>query len=177
MKNQIVFLTLATAGAYAFAAVNLPKEGSYDAVSCWTGTATDIAVGKDHSAGSYEMVGTIITNPPGGLGDQNTFRCVGLRTMFKGKAGQPRAQGRQRTARLIHRFADRGRDLDLRLQHLALNLVGKGRLCLLDERRRDLAHDSPAAGIRQEILLLDSEAASFLHGVILVGQVASGRSF
>jgi hypothetical protein len=87
MKNRIAFLALATAGTCAFAAVNLPKEGSYDAISCWTGTATDIAVGKDHSAGSYEMVGTIITNPPGGLGDQNTFRCVGLRTMFKGKPG------------------------------------------------------------------------------------------
>ena len=87
MKNRIVFLVLATAGTCAFAAVNLPKEGTYDSISCWTGTATDIAVGKDHSAGSYEMVGTIITHPPGGLGDQNTFRCVGLRTSFKGKPG------------------------------------------------------------------------------------------
>jgi hypothetical protein len=85
MKNRLTFIALAAAGTCAFAAVNLPKEGTYETLNCWTGTGNDVAVGKDYTASSYEMVGTVVSVPPGGLGDRSTFRCVGYVTTFKGK--------------------------------------------------------------------------------------------
>jgi hypothetical protein len=85
MKNRLTFIALATAGTCAFAAVNLPKEGTYDTVNCWTGTANDIVVAKDYMATSYDMIGTVVSTTPGGLGDQSTFRCVGMSTTIKGK--------------------------------------------------------------------------------------------
>jgi hypothetical protein len=85
--RTLTVLAATAAAASALAAVNLPKEGSYDVVACWTGTSADIAVGKDYSANSYEMVGTVVSRAPGGFGDQSTFRCVGMNTMAKGRAG------------------------------------------------------------------------------------------
>ena len=80
-------LALATTAACALAAVNLPKEGNYDSVSSWTGTANDLTFNKDHTANSYEMVGTVVSMIPGGLGDGSTFRCVGMNTAIKGRMG------------------------------------------------------------------------------------------
>lgn len=79
-------LGLLAAGS-ALAAVNLPREGNYEVLACWTGSGNDIAASKDYSATSYEMVGTLVSVAPGGLGDQSTFRCVGMNTVVKGKGG------------------------------------------------------------------------------------------
>lgn len=85
MRNRSTFIALAAAGTCAFAAVNLPKEGTYETLNCWTGTSSDIAMGKDYTASSYEMVGTVVSTPSGSLGDNSTFRCVGMVTTVKGK--------------------------------------------------------------------------------------------
>lgn len=82
-----VLATGTLACASALAAVNLPKEGSYDFVSCWTGTSNEIAGTKEYSASAYEMLGTIVSTAPGGFGDQSSFRCVGMSTMVKGRPG------------------------------------------------------------------------------------------
>jgi len=89
-KKQLKVFALAlglVSAIPAVAAVNLPKEGSYDYVACWTGSGSDVAAGKDYTANSYEIVGTIVSMIPAGFGDQTTFRCVGMNTMIKGKAG------------------------------------------------------------------------------------------
>jgi hypothetical protein len=68
----------------AFAA-DLPKEGSYDFTSCYSGVSNTIAFSKTHFAYSYEMTGVNRSNPPGGLFDKVAFRCVGMNASFDGK--------------------------------------------------------------------------------------------
>jgi hypothetical protein len=70
-----------------FAAAQSPKEGTYDYVSCWSGVSNTIEFSKSHSAYSYEMTGSIRSNSPGGMFDQNSFRCVGVNHSFDGKVG------------------------------------------------------------------------------------------
>jgi len=66
-------------------AAELPKEGSYDYTACWSGVSNTIAFSKVHNASSYEMTGAILSNPPGGMFDKNSFRCVGLNASLDGK--------------------------------------------------------------------------------------------
>ena len=68
----------------AFAA-ELPKEGSFDYTACWSGTSSTIVFSKTHTARSFEQTGTIQSNPPGGLFDKDTFRCIGMSASFTGK--------------------------------------------------------------------------------------------
>jgi len=82
----IAVFVAATAVGSAVAA-DIPKEGTYDFTSCWSGVSSVIAFSKTHSAISYEFTGASRSNPPGGLGHKNTFRCVGVNYSFGGKAG------------------------------------------------------------------------------------------
>ena len=66
-------------------AQTLPREGSYEWTSCWSGVANAIRFSKTHWGMSFEMAGTIVTNPPGTLFDRNTFRCVGTQASLDGK--------------------------------------------------------------------------------------------
>jgi hypothetical protein len=77
------FLVPVSTGS-AFAA-ELPKEGKYDFTSCWSGVSNTISFSKTHSAFSYEMTGTNRSNPPGGMFDKQTFRCVGMNASLGGK--------------------------------------------------------------------------------------------
>jgi hypothetical protein len=80
----LVALTgLASAGS-AFAG-ELPKEGGYDYTACWSGVNNVITFSKSHTASSYEMTGTTRSNPPEGMFDKNTFRCVGMNASLDGK--------------------------------------------------------------------------------------------
>ncbi len=76
----------ATAVGSSFAA-DIPKEGSYDFTSCWSGVSNLIGFSKTHWALSYEMTGASRSSPPGGFADKSTFRCVGVNRSFDGKAG------------------------------------------------------------------------------------------
>ena len=62
-----------------------PKEGSYDYISCWSGTRNDIAFSKTHGFGTSEFVVNNRTSPPGGPFDMTAARCVGLASVFDGK--------------------------------------------------------------------------------------------
>jgi hypothetical protein len=65
---------LIVASPFSAFAAELPKEGSYDYISCWSGVNNVITFSKTHTASSYEMTGTIRSNPPDGMFDKNSFR-------------------------------------------------------------------------------------------------------
>ena len=44
-----------------------------------------ITFSKTHTASSFEMTGSSRSNPPGGMFDKNTFRCVGMNASLDGK--------------------------------------------------------------------------------------------
>ena len=83
MVSVTTFLAVASVG-FAFAA-DLPKEGNYDHTVCFTRKSTRIDYSTTHFAYSYEETGTSVSNPPGGLFDSETVRCVGMTAVFDGK--------------------------------------------------------------------------------------------
>jgi hypothetical protein len=109
--NAGLVAALTVAGSAA--AQTLPKEGSYDFTSCWSGVSNLIAFSKTHFAYSYEMTGATRSNPPGGMFDKNSFRCVGLNASFDGKP----------TGRTVCEAIDR--DGDKRLTHFSTASDGK----------------------------------------------------
>jgi hypothetical protein len=83
-SSYVLALIVFTSASSTFAA-ELPKEGSYDYDSCWSGVNSVISFSKTHTASSYELTGTTRSNPPGGMFDKNTFRCVGMNASLDGK--------------------------------------------------------------------------------------------
>jgi hypothetical protein len=83
--QRYLLASLILASASSALATELPKEGSYDYTACWSGVSNAITFSKTHTASSYEMTGTIRSNPPEGMFDKNSFRCVGLNASFDGK--------------------------------------------------------------------------------------------
>jgi hypothetical protein len=84
MRSFVLALLIVTSAPSAFAA-ELPKEGSYDYTACWSGVNNVITFSKTHTASSYEMTGSNRSNPPGGMFDKTTFRCVGMNASLDGK--------------------------------------------------------------------------------------------
>jgi hypothetical protein len=84
MKRKLNRIALAVLGAAAGSALAaaMPKEGSYDYIACWSGVNSQIAFSKTHRAFSFEMTGTSRTEPPGGMFDGESFRCVGSNAVF-----------------------------------------------------------------------------------------------
>ena len=85
MSYVLCFLLAGFSTHAAVFATELPKEGSYDFTSCWSGVSNTIAFSKAHTASSYEMTGSVLSNPPGGMFDKNSFRCVGMNASLDGK--------------------------------------------------------------------------------------------
>jgi hypothetical protein len=83
--HRYVLALLIVASPIAALAGELPKEGNYDFISCSSGVYSAITFSKTHSASSYELTGTNRSNPPGGLFDKITFRCVGMNASLDGK--------------------------------------------------------------------------------------------
>jgi len=83
-NRYLLAVSLAFAvGAGPVCAADLPKEGKYDFTACWSGVGNLIAFSKTHTAFSYEMTGSTRSNPPGGMFDKNSFRCVGTNATFE----------------------------------------------------------------------------------------------
>jgi hypothetical protein len=82
--GSLITLMFSVSINLAFAA-DLPKEGSYDYNACWSGANNEITFSKGYTASSYEFTGTTRSNPPGGMFDKNTFRCVGMNAFLDGK--------------------------------------------------------------------------------------------
>jgi hypothetical protein len=76
---------LIVASPFSALAGELPKEGNYDFTSCSSSVTSVITFSKTHTASSYEVTGTNRSNPPGGLFDKITFRCVGMTASLDGK--------------------------------------------------------------------------------------------
>ena len=83
--HRYVLALLIVASPFSAFAAEPPKEGSYDYTSCWSGVNNVITFSKTHTASSYEMTGAIRSNPPGGMFDKHTFRCVGMNASLDGK--------------------------------------------------------------------------------------------
>jgi hypothetical protein len=83
--HRYVLALLIVASPFSAFAAELPKEGSYDITSCNSGVNSAITFSKTHTGSSYELTGTNRSNPPGGLFDKSTYRCVGMNTSFDGK--------------------------------------------------------------------------------------------
>lgn len=66
-------------------AADLPKQGHYDHTTCFTRNSTRIDYSKTHYAYSYEETGISVSNPPGGLFDDEVVRCVGMTVSLDGK--------------------------------------------------------------------------------------------
>ena len=77
-------LAIACSAASALAA-DLPKEGKYAFTACWAGTAKVIPFSKTQTGSSYEFFGTSRSEPPGGMFDKASFRCVGAAASFDKK--------------------------------------------------------------------------------------------
>ena len=84
--KSILAMTVLIAAIGPAAAAELPKEGKYDFSDCSVATGLyGIEFSKTNSASSYELVGTNRSNPPGGLFDMTSFRCLGLNTTIDAK--------------------------------------------------------------------------------------------
>ncbi|MBP6764856.1 MAG: hypothetical protein KA141_07665 [Rubrivivax sp.] len=75
---------LGVCSGFALAA-DLPKEGNYDHTTCFTRNSTRIDYAKTHFAYSYEETGQSVSNPPGGLFDDEVVHCVGVSISLDGK--------------------------------------------------------------------------------------------
>ena len=84
MRRYVLALVIVTSPISALA-TELPKEGSYDYTACWSGVNSVITFSKTHTASSYEMIGAIRSDPPDGMFDKNSFRCVGINASLGGK--------------------------------------------------------------------------------------------
>jgi hypothetical protein len=80
-----IMVILTAIFAIAAEGAELPKEGKYDTTACYTGTSNDIAFSKTIFASTYELVGTNLSNPPGGMFNKTSFRCVGSNIILSGK--------------------------------------------------------------------------------------------
>ena len=86
MKKKAICIALLAMGSAASAsAADLPKEGQYNYIACWSGVSNQINFSKAQSGFSFEMTGSTRSNPPGGMFDKNTFRCVGTNVSLDGK--------------------------------------------------------------------------------------------
>jgi hypothetical protein len=84
---KLIPILIAVAAASPATGADLPKEGTYDYTACYSGASNTIAFSKTHSAFSYEITGSILSNPPGGMFDKASLRCVGVSHSFDGKVG------------------------------------------------------------------------------------------
>jgi hypothetical protein len=90
-------------------AAELPKEGSYEHTTCFTRNSTRIDYSRTHFAYSYEETGTSVSNPPGGLFDDEVVRCVGVSISLDGKRSGSslcEAKARGGDTRLTHFWYD-----------------------------------------------------------------------
>jgi len=83
--HRYVLALLIVASPFSALAGELPKEGNYDFTACYSGVSNAITFSKTHFGSSNELTGTTRSNPPGGVFDKNTFRCVGMNSSLDGK--------------------------------------------------------------------------------------------
>src|SRR5215471_3898030 len=83
--HRYVLALLIVASPFSALAGELPKEGNFDYTSCYNDVNNVITFSKTYTGRSYESTGTLRSNPPGGMFDKMTFRCVGMSASLDGK--------------------------------------------------------------------------------------------
>ena len=83
--HRYALALLIVASPFSALAGELPKEGSYDFISCSSSVNNVITFSKTYTGSNYELTGNNRSNPPGGLFDKTTYRCVGMNTSLDGK--------------------------------------------------------------------------------------------
>ena len=68
----------------AFAA-DMPKEGTYDYIACYSGINNTFKFSDTHSIVSFDFAGAIQSVVPGGPFDKETFHCIGVEMVVNGK--------------------------------------------------------------------------------------------
>lgn len=76
---------LATLALACTAAPNYPKEGTYDYISCYSGTTNTVQVSNANGAYTNAFVGNTRTSPAGGPFDKLAYTCVGAGATTNGK--------------------------------------------------------------------------------------------
>jgi hypothetical protein len=69
----------------AYAATEVPKEGTYDYIACWSGTVSEMKLSGGAVARTVEFTGAIHAKDPGSIFDNNSFRCMGVGVITTGK--------------------------------------------------------------------------------------------
>lgn len=84
-RLQVLAATATLPLASLAIAADLPKEGSYDVLACFTQTISRLRFDNAHRAWSYEETATATGTTPGGLFDGDKVRCVGFGAIDDGK--------------------------------------------------------------------------------------------
>ncbi len=93
-KSRIAVLLAGTLLSGVAIAAELPREGSYDATSCFTQKIFRIRHSEALRAWSFEEVASVKSKEPGGLFDGDEVRCVGSNASVNGKmTGQTFCEG------------------------------------------------------------------------------------
>lgn len=89
MRNNARLAAMAAIACAALSAsalaAELPKEGSYDCLVCFTRNVYRIDHSKTHFAYSYDESGIAESKVPGGPFDKEAVRCVGMIASMDGK--------------------------------------------------------------------------------------------
>jgi hypothetical protein len=89
MNNKPRFVALAAIAAALLSGVpfaaELPKEGTYDVMSCFTRKIFRMRHSETLRAWSYDETATARSKEPGGLFDGDEVRCVGAAASINGK--------------------------------------------------------------------------------------------
>ena len=88
MKISYTLLIL-IAGTSLATASEVPKEGTYDYVACWSGTVSEMKLPGGDVARMVEFTGSIRAKDPSSIFNNNSFRCmsIGVTTPEKKSAG------------------------------------------------------------------------------------------
>ena len=88
MKISYTLLIL-IAGTSLAGAGEVPKEGTYDYYSCWSGTTSTMQLPGGAMAATNEVTGMNHAKIPGTMFDNSSFRCIGF-TVTKDKVATGR---------------------------------------------------------------------------------------
>src|ERR1051325_7161719 len=76
--TKTMLLAVALLGFWSTAFAEMPKEGKYDYMACWSGTRQASKFSDTHSMVSYDFSGIIHANQPDRTFDKNTCRCIAI---------------------------------------------------------------------------------------------------
>ena len=88
MKISYTTLLILIAATSLASAGEVPKEGTYDYTSCWSGTTSTMQLPGGAMAATNEVTGMNHAKIPGTMFDNSSFRCIGF-TVTKDKYFNP----------------------------------------------------------------------------------------